>query len=220
MATKKSQRIGIWIIAVALTIGTLAGFVAIVLAPNNQKADQQYLTELTNQYQVASDEYQRRLNEQTSMLSSQYFDEFNQYAGKSAVFNASDVTELKTEDLKIGSGTEIGSGTSFVAYYIGWTPDGNVFDSSINGSALSAPITAGPGDVIEGWTEGTTGMKEGGVRELTIPSDKAYGSVGGGDQIAPNTPLKFIIMVIPAPEIIPQPEIPADLLKYYSTGSF
>ena len=54
-------------------------------------------------------------------------------------------------------------------------------------------------------------MKVGGVRELTIPADKAYGSNGSPNQqdpaksIAPDTPLKFIIMLIPKFEEIPQP---------------
>jgi hypothetical protein len=39
MATRKSQRIGIWVIAGALTIGTLGGFIAMVLAPKNAASD-------------------------------------------------------------------------------------------------------------------------------------------------------------------------------------
>jgi hypothetical protein len=74
--------------------------------------------------------------------------------------------------------------------------------------------------VIKGWTDGTVGMKVGGVRELTIPSDQAYGATGSGTNIPPNTPLKFVIMVIPTPETIPQAAIPPELLKYYTKGSF
>jgi len=219
MATSKSQRIGIWIIAITLTVGTLAGFIAIILAPSNQQADQAHLTQLNTDYQNAYKGYQAKVDAQALELSGKYFDNFNRYSTTPAVFNAADVTALKTEDLVIGTGSEVTSGTSFVAYYIGWTPDGKVFDSSINSTSLKAPITASPGGVISGWTEGATGMKEGGVRELTIPSDKAYGATGSGTSIAPNTPLKFIVMVIPAPEKITAPEIPAELLKYYSTSS-
>ena len=67
--------------------------------------------------------------------------------------------------------------------------------------------------LIEGWSEGLKGMKVGGIRELTIPSDKAYGaqgSVGNEDSsknIGPNTPLKFIIMLIPEFKEIPQPNL-------------
>jgi FKBP-type peptidyl-prolyl cis-trans isomerase len=212
MATSKSQRIGIWIIAITLTVGTLAGFIAIILAPSNQQADQAHLTQLNTDYQNAYKDY-------LSKLSVKYFDTFNKYSTTPAVFIATDVTELKTEDLVVGTGTEVTANSSFVAYYIGWTPDGKVFDSSIDGTSLKAPLTASPGSVISGWTEGATGMKEGGVRELTIPSDKAYGATGSGTSIAPNTPLKFIIMLIPATETTTAPQIPAELLKYYANQS-
>lgn len=43
------------------------------------------------------------------------------------------------------------------------------------------------------------GMKIGGVREVTIPSDKAYGETGQGNIIPPNTPLRFVIMAIDMP---------------------
>jgi hypothetical protein len=62
-------------------------------------------------------------------------------------------------------------------------------------------------------------MKVGGVRELTIPSDKAYGEAGSGDKIPANTPLKFIVMVIPTPEAIKEPAVPQELLQYYQQNS-
>ena len=45
-------------------------------------------------------------------------------------------------------------------------------------------------------------MKVGGVRQLTIPSSLAYKEAGQGTDIGPNMPLKFILLVIPAPEAI------------------
>ena len=69
--------------------------------------------------------------------------------------------------------------------------------------------------VIEGWKEGLIGMRIGGVRELAIPSSKAYGEKGQGDKIPANTPLKFVVMAIDKPAEIPEPEIPPILEKYY-----
>jgi FKBP-type peptidyl-prolyl cis-trans isomerase len=65
--------------------------------------------------------------------------------------------------------------------------------------------------LIEGWKTGMKGMHIGGVRVITIPSDKAYGASGqtdsnGQQTIAPNMPLKFIVMAIPQPAAIPQPD--------------
>lgn len=219
MATKTAQRIGIWVIAIVLTVGTLAGFVAIILAPQNQATDQAKIKELTTQYQTATDEYQKKVAAQATELSTQYFSAFNQYADRPSAFDKDSVSSLTTIDLKEGDGAVLTKESTFTAYYIGWNPSGAVFDGSIDGTALKSPFTASPGSVIPGWTEGVVGMKVGGIRELTIPADKAYGEAGNGDKIPANSPLKFIIMVIPTPTAISQPEVPAELIKYYSQNS-
>ncbi|MFZ3009892.1 MAG: FKBP-type peptidyl-prolyl cis-trans isomerase [Candidatus Microsaccharimonas sp.] len=208
MAASRAQRIGIWIIAVVLTVGTIGSFVIIILSTNNQKNDQAKLAELTS-------EYQAQVEAQTTELSAKYFSEFNQYATRPAAFDAAGVTTLKTEDLKIGDGADITADSTFSAYYIGWNPGGTVFDGSIDGTKLKKPLSVSPGGVITGWTEGAVGMKVGGIRELTIPADKAYGATGSGDQIPPNTPIKFVVMIIPTPETI-QPS--AELIKYYTAA--
>lgn len=197
MATKKSQRIGIWIIAVALTVGTLAGFIAMIIAPQNQAMDEE-------RKQKAYAEYQEKVAKQGDDLSKKYFDTFAKYKTRPAPFEAKDVKKLSTKDLKVDDGEKLTKDTQYSAYYIGWTPDGKIFDQSIDGNKLTAPIPGG--DLIEGWNEGVLGMKLGGVREITIPSDKAYGEAGGGDKIPPNTPLKFIVLAIPKPAEIPIPQ--------------
>ena len=40
MSTPLSQKIGIWIIAIVLTVGTLGSFLAMVLSVQNQSIDQ------------------------------------------------------------------------------------------------------------------------------------------------------------------------------------
>lgn len=216
MATKRSQRIAIWVIAITMAVGTIGSFLIIILQNDNQKSDQSKLNELTAAYQKDVDEYQNKVAAQASELSAQYFTEFNQYSSRPAAWDATNATELKKEDLRVGDGAEIVADSSFTAYYIGWTPDGKVFDSSIDDQTLKAPLSVTPGSVIKGWTDGVIGMKVGGVRELTIPSDLAYGESGSGETIAPNTPLKFIMMIIPTPPAIPQPQPSADLIKLYT----
>ncbi|MFZ2126565.1 MAG: FKBP-type peptidyl-prolyl cis-trans isomerase [Candidatus Microsaccharimonas sp.] len=216
MATKRSQRIAIWVIAITMAVGTIGSFLIIILQNNNQQTDTAKLNDLMSAYQKEVDAYQEKVNAQAAELSQVYFTEFNQYSSRPAVWDAASATELKKEDLKIGDGEEITADSSFSAYYIGWTPDGNVFDGSINGDALKAPFAVTPGGVIQGWTDGVIGMKVGGVRELTIPSDLAYGETGSGETIAPNTPLKFVIMIIPTPEAIPEPQPSAELIKLYT----
>ncbi len=218
MATTKGQRIGIWIIALFMGVGTIGSFAAIVLANNNAKSDQARLQELTAQYEKATKAYQEKTAAQAAELSKKYFDTFNQFSARVGSFTAADVTELKTEDLKVGDGDVITSSSPFTAYYLGWNPAGKIFDGSIDGDTLKSPISVTPGGVIEGWTKGVDGMKVGGVRELTIPASMAYGDKGQGELIPANTPLRFVVMIIPAPEVIPQPEMSPELLRYYQTG--
>jgi len=218
MATTKGQRIGIWIIAAFMAVGTIGSFAIIVLANSNDQKDKARANQLIADYQKETEAYQAKLAAQTKQLSDQYFETFNQYASRPATFDKASVTELKKDDIVIGTGEDVTEESTFTAYYIGWTPDGNIFDSSISDGALKAPIKAAPGGVIKGWTQGVAGMKVGGVRELTIPSDLAYGEAGQGDSIPGNTPLKFIVMIIPTPEEIPQPDMPQELINYYTTG--
>lgn len=213
MATSTAQRTGIWIIAIVLTVGTLAGFIAMILAPQNQKADSDRLQKVYAEYQAATEEYQKKVQAQADELSVKYYGEFVKYKDIPAAFEAKDVKKVATQDLVVGTGEEIKEGTTYSAYYIGWNPKGKVFDQSIDGEKLKAPIEGG--NLITGWNEGVIGMKVGGVRELTIPSDKAYGETGSGEDIPANTPIKFIVMIIPKPETIKQPEVPQEILQSY-----
>ena len=98
---------------------------------------------------------------------------------------------------------------------------GKVFDQSIDtlNNKLKAPLPVATGldaaSLIAGWKEGMKGMRINGVRLITIPSDKAYGEQGQGDDIPPNTPLKFVVMTIPAQAEIAQPEVPTELYQMY-----
>lgn len=207
MSTSKSQRIGIWIIAVVLAVGTIGSFFAIILANDNSKIDQQSAQQQEEKYNKLIAEYQAKVAEQNKGLSAQYYPTLSQYKGEVAKFTADEVKSLGIRDLKIGDGEEIKKDTKYSAYYIGWNPEGKIFDQSIDGESLKSPID-GTSGLITGWTEGVIGMKIGGVRELTIPADKAYGDKGGSDQslIPPHTPLKFIVMAIPTPATVPIPD--------------
>jgi FKBP-type peptidyl-prolyl cis-trans isomerase len=218
MSATKAQRIGIWTIAVFMLVGTVGSFIAIVLANDNQQTDQQRANAAYAEYQKEGEIYQAKVNAQASELSKLYFETFNQFASRPTAFDAASVTELKTNDLVVGTGDDITEKSSFTAYYLGWSPTGEVFDGSIEGSTLKSPFSVTPGSVIEGWTKGAAGMKVGGVRELTIPSAQAYGETGSGELIPANTPLKFIVMIIPTPEVIPQPQPSAELIKYANQG--
>ena len=83
--------------------------------------------------------------------------------------------------------------------YKGTTIDGQVFDEQKD------PIAFPLANIIPGWTEGLQLMKEGGKAMLYIPSELAYGEMGAGDLIKPNSVLIFEIELV---EVVPP--APAD----------
>lgn len=219
MATTTGQRVAIWIIAIALTAGTIGGFLAMMAAPANEAREKAQLDEAMALYQSREVERNKKVEAQANALSEKYYADFSEYTSKVEKFDKADVKELKKEDLKVGDGAEIDGNTKFAAYYVGWNPAGKVFDQSIKDGKLGPPITIADGldkaSLIEGWKEGMKGMKIGGVRMLSIPSDKAYGAQGQGEDIPANSPLKFIVMAIPEPEQIPPSEVPELVKKEY-----
>lgn len=188
--TPKMQRIGILVIAIVMIIGTFGLYIGMVLTANNNQTDAQQQAEAQ---QKALEEQQK----QTDQLSAQYYPVFKEYQNAPAPFDAASVGDSVTHtDLKEGTGATITKDTAYKAYYIGWNPKGKVFDSSFDGSKLKAPLDTGQMQLIPGWYQGVEGMKVGGVREMTIPSDLAYKDQDMGDNLPPNTPIKFIVMVV------------------------
>ena len=105
------------------------------------------------------------------------------------------VTSLVTEDIKQGTGRAAKQGDTVRVHYTGTLLDGTKFDSSRDRDQ-PFEFALGRGMVIKGWDQGVVGMKKGGVRNLTIPSDLAYGKRGSPPKIPPNAPLKFEVELI------------------------
>lgn len=186
MATPRSQRIGIWIIAIVLTIGTLGSFLVMVLSINNQAID-------NAEYQKQYTEYlaEQKKSAQTNADNSESFS--SDYSA--VAFDAASVTELQVETLVQGTGETVSATDSVNVSYFGWTADGVIFDSSKKKDATAdSPATFALSEVVTGWTEGLTGLKVGSVVKLTIPADKAYGTAGSGI-ISADSPLQFIIKI-------------------------
>lgn len=197
MATPKSQRIGIWVIAVVMLVGTIGSFAVMVLANENSQSDRDQQSKLLEEYQKQQKEKQAKADAEAAEFSAKYYSKFAKYQHDPAAFDADKVGDtVATKDLAVGDGAKIKEDTTYKAYYIGWNPKGAVFDSSLDGKKLKAPFDTGMFSPIKGWKQGVVGMKTGGVREITIPSDLAYGEAGQGNDIPPNTPIKFIVMVI------------------------
>lgn len=105
-------------------------------------------------------------------------------------------TEVKTEDLVVGTGEEAVAGKPVTVQYVGssWST-GKEFDASWD-RGQPFTFTLGGGQVIQGWDEGVAGMKVGGRRVITIPPDKGYGAAGAGADIGPNETLVFVVDLV------------------------
>ncbi len=105
------------------------------------------------------------------------------------------MADLQMEDLKVGDGAEAKSGDRVTVHYVGTLTDGKKFDSSRDrGQGFTFQL--GAGQVIKGWDRGVAGMKIGGLRKLTIPSDLAYGARGFPPVIPPNSTLVFEVELL------------------------
>ena len=93
-----------------------------------------------------------------------------------------------------GTGAQAEAGKVVVVHYQGQLLDGTVFDSSWDRGA-PFEFTLGQGEVIAGWDEGISYMKEGGRAMLIIPSDLAYGP-GGNGSIPPYSTLVFYVQLL------------------------
>lgn len=110
------------------------------------------------------------------------------------VAGAADASELGIDDLVVGDGEEATAGSAVQVHYVGVAAStGEQFDASWDrGQPFGFQL--GAGMVIEGWDRGVEGMRVGGRRQLTIPSDLAYGD-GGVPQagIAGGETLVFVV---------------------------
>lgn len=181
MARGVGQRVGIWVIAVVLVVGTFAGFIAMILAPQNeaelaakQQADYE---KLLKEYQ----EEQQKLNKPLKGY-------------EATTFNASDVNELEVEVLKKSTGTVLAKDATIKANYFGWTSDGKIFDSTNKEGSPVTPIEFSLTGVIPGWTEGLAGQRVGSTVKLVIPTEMAYGADAAA-MGRPAGPLAFIVQI-------------------------
>ena len=146
MATKKNslqtgtpawQRYSIWVILILTIVSTVALYVSSFLQTESNSETQKKQSQVLKKYQ----DYRKKVEEQAKELSAKYYDSFKEYEKAPVAFNAASVKELTKKDLKEGDGEEFtDSTTKFQAYYIGWKPDGTVFDGSFENGRLKSPV--------------------------------------------------------------------------------
>jgi FKBP-type peptidyl-prolyl cis-trans isomerase FkpA len=110
--------------------------------------------------------------------------------------------KLVIQDETPGSGPAAKTGDHLSVQYTGTLVDGKEFDSSRRPGRKPFDLTLGGSgvptspSVIDGWTQGLTGMKAGGKRKVTIPPSLAYGARGRPPIIPPNATLVFELELV------------------------
>lgn len=171
--TTTFQRTMIWVITIALTVGTLGLYFLIIFQNNNSAGAAQDNNQSSGQ-QVAGAQTQQPVDASAFKVD-----------GK--------VKNLQAFDLKVGDGAEVKPGDNVKVHYKGTIAQtGQKFDSSYD---RGEPIDIGLAQVIPGWQQGVPGMKVGGKRRLIIPSALGYGAQGN-QAIPPNSDLVFEIEVL------------------------
>jgi FKBP-type peptidyl-prolyl cis-trans isomerase FkpA len=100
---------------------------------------------------------------------------------------------LKYRVLRKGTGVHPTPTKTVQVHYQGWLSNGKVFDSSYKrGQSISFPLNG----VIKGWTEGMQLVGQGGMIELEIPPDLAYGDRGAGAAVPPKATLHFLVELL------------------------
>jgi FKBP-type peptidyl-prolyl cis-trans isomerase FkpA len=114
---------------------------------------------------------------------------------------ATQVKELIVTDLTVGTGAQAAVGDTLIVTYTGWLYNsgktdnkGTQFDATKPGVGFE--VVLGKGRVIPGWDQGLVGMKVGGTRRLTIPSDLGYGPNGALPAIPAYAGLVFDVSLV------------------------
>lgn len=102
-------------------------------------------------------------------------------------------TGLYIQELREGDGFAAQRTSLVTLHYVGYLPDGTIFDTSSGGEPFQFRL--GGSEVIRGWNQGIPGLKRGGIRRLVIRPSLGYRSQGRG-KIPPNTTLIFDIQLL------------------------
>ena len=133
------------------------------------------------------------------------------------------MSDLTTTVLRKSKGTKIRKGDQLLVWYEGQLLNGTRFDANYDFTTFSNPsptlnytqsqgtfllpanranpfdFVVGAGTVIQGWDQAfSKGRRVGEVLELFIPAELGYGKAGGGENIPPNSDLRFTVEVLGA----------------------
>lgn len=106
---------------------------------------------------------------------------------------------FSTVDLRVGTGAEAVNGNRVTVNYSGWLwNSGGIDNKGTRFDAGNFSYTVGQG-VIPGFSQGTVGMRVGGLRRVIIPPNLGYGAAGNPPTIPGNQTLIFEIELVSIP---------------------
>jgi len=111
---------------------------------------------------------------------------------------------LKYVDVVEGSGATPGQDDWVTVEFTATLQDGTLIGASqVRGGPATIPL-ADLAKEVAGWAEGMSTMKVGGIRQMIVPPNLAYGDQGAGGIIPPNATLVFVVNMLntkPAPKV-------------------
>lgn len=102
---------------------------------------------------------------------------------------------IEIAEIKAGEGPEAKLGDVLDVHYVGTFLNGEKFDSSRD-RGNTFRVELGKTGIIKGFEMGLVGLKQGGVRKVTIPFELAYGEAGRPPVIPPRSTLVFELEVV------------------------
>ena len=179
----------------------IASYIAIIINSNKSGSASDGESQVDEAKIAQYEEAYNQVEAELTKVAQDDYDTFIQYKGEVKAYNEASANEngVQVRDLLNGDGKKLTQeDTDYLAYYIGWCADESIFDSTLNDAknptGFSKVLDPSAG-MIEGWKMGIDDMRLGGVREITIPGDLAYGDsmeICGGK----NKPLKFLVMAV------------------------
>ncbi|RDE18997.1 FKBP-type peptidyl-prolyl cis-trans isomerase [Motiliproteus coralliicola] len=145
--------------------------------------------------QQAQARFQQRQQEQQAKQAEANLQAGQAYLAENAKKEGVVTTEsgLQYKIIEAGEGAKPMATDTVQVHYKGTLIDGTEFDSSYShGGPATFPLNG----VIPGWTEGLQLLAKGGKAELYIPAKLAYGPIGMGQVIGPNSTLVFEVELL------------------------
>lgn len=189
MATAKSQRIFIWIIAIVMAVGTLGAYFVAILANQNGEV-------VSNEEAALQKQYEEYLKQQEACPGGEVADKkVDPAPTPPAIAAVESIPELKTEDVIVGEGEEVKAGDCVELFFHGvLAKSAKAFQGGDN-YAAGVPYRSQTTGFVPGFATGLVGMKVGGERIIYIPSAQAYGSQANGE-IPADSDLIFVVKVV------------------------